>query len=77
MREKQGLSTIFTDNIEEIENFFGFDISDRLIVGEVPINASIAWNDYLQETHYSIVFTYGRNNIKQNNKKVGWVVYGS
>lgn len=77
MREKQGLSTIFTDSIEEIENLFGFDISDRLIVGEVPVNASIAWNDYLQETHYSIVFTCTKNNIIQNNKKVGWVVYGS
>ena len=41
MREKQGLSTIFTDSIEEIEKFFGFEISDRLIVGEVPINALI------------------------------------
>ena len=77
MREKQGLSTIFTDSIEEIEKFFGFEIKDKLIVGEVPISASIAWNDYLQETHYSIVFTCTKNNIIQNNKKVGWVVYGS
>ena len=77
MREKQGLSTIFTDGIEEIEKFFGFEIKDKLIVGEVPVNASIAWNDYLQQTHYSIVFTCTKNNIIQNNKKVGWVVYES
>jgi len=77
MRDKQGLKAIFTSSIEEIEKFFGFSIQDKLIDGEVPINASIAWNDYLQEIHYSIVFTCGRNNIKQNNKKVGWVVYGS
>ena len=77
MREKQGLSTIFTDSIEEIEKFFGFEIKDKLIVGEVPVNASIAWNDYLQETHYSIVFTCTKNNIIQNNKKVGWIVYES
>ena len=77
MRDKKGLKAIFTSSVQEIESFFGFEISDRLIVGEVPINASIAWNDYLKETHYSIVFTYGRNDIEQNNKKVGWVVYGS
>ena len=77
MREKQGLSTIFTDSIEEIENLFGFSIQDKLIVGEFPVSASIAWNDYLQETHYSIVFTCTKNNIIQNNKKVGWIVYES
>lgn len=77
MRDKQGLKAVFTSSIQEIENFFGFDISDRLIVGEVPVNASIAWNDYLQETHYSIVFTCTKNNIIQNNKKVGWIVYES
>ena len=77
MRDKQGLKAIFTSSISEIEKFFGFSIQDKLIVGEIPISASIAWNDYFQETHYSIVFTCVRNNIEQNNKKVGWIVYES
>ena len=68
----QGLKAIFTSDIKKIEEFFGFSIQDRLIKGEIPLNASYAWNKYLGCKHYSIVFTYGMSDIKQNNKKVSW-----
>ena len=68
----QGLKAIFTSDIKKIEEFFGFSIQDRLIKGEIPLNASYAWNNYIGCNHYSIVFTYGMNDIKQNNKKLSW-----
>ena len=68
----QGIKSIFTSDIKKIEEFFGFSIQDKLIKGEVPLNASYAWNKYLGCNHYSIVFTYGMSDIKQNNKRVSW-----
>lgn len=74
--EGRTITAIFNPTIEEIETFFGQSITDKIekVKHERILSASIATNDKLGLTHYSLSLTTNNSEMRQNTQSISWVV---